>query len=98
MVVARCTAPMSHAGQGTATENAAEIVYVVRVENEAFEICFVCWAPDHLVSLDKRIFDTRPVLRACDIGSGGLDHMLASGQDVNTHVLDTDGCRRHLAL
>ena len=52
---ARCTAPMSHAGQGTATENAAEIVVFVRLKNEALEICLVCWAPDHLVSLDRRI-------------------------------------------
>ena len=46
---------MSHAGQGTATENAAEIVVFVRLKNEALEICLVCWAPDHLVSLDRRI-------------------------------------------
>ena len=33
---ARCRAPMSHAGQGRETENAAEIVVFVKLKNEAF--------------------------------------------------------------
>ena len=66
---ARCTAPMSHAGQGTATEKRGRDRRCRQVENEALEICLVCWAPDHLVVARQAHLDTRLVLRARDIGS-----------------------------
>ena len=93
---ARCTAPMSHAGQGTATRNAAEIVDFVEKRGLGDLPCWLGAQQPPRVARQAHL-DTRLVLRACDIGSGGLVHVFASCQDVNIHVLDTEGCRR-LAL
>ena len=83
---ARCTAPTSHAGHETATESAAEIAVFVRLKTRPRRSPRVVRSA-HL--------DSRSLLRACDIGSGGLDHPLSSRQDVHIFVLDTEGCSRY---
>ncbi len=73
---------------GVATEKLAEQI-IPMVEKCSCDYCQqIAALKDHLVKKSQWIFGGDGW--AYDIGFGGLDHVLASGEDVNVLVLDTE--------
>lgn len=79
---------LEHKNSGDATRLRAERVFDVVSKMDDEEAKSIVFDKDHLVKRSQWIFGGDGW--AYDIGYGGLDHVLASGEDVNVLVFDTE--------